>query len=43
MSRVLGRRNYRGWEKKLKNLIKKYSPKLGEFRKKRLTDVELKI
>ncbi|MEM2970104.1 MAG: hypothetical protein QXR63_04130 [Candidatus Bathyarchaeia archaeon] len=41
MGRVLGQRKYSGWENKLENLIKKYSPKLEKFRKKDLTSIEL--
>ena len=33
MGRVLGRREYKDWEKNLKDLIKEYSSMLGNFRK----------
>jgi hypothetical protein len=40
MGRVLGRQEYKGWEKKLKDLIKEYSSMLGNFRKESLAKIE---
>jgi len=40
MGRVLGRREYKGWEKKLKDLIKEYSSMLDNFRKESLVKIE---
>jgi hypothetical protein len=40
MWRVLGRREHRGWEKKLKDLIKEYSSMLVIFRKESSAKIE---
>ncbi|MEM3629717.1 MAG: hypothetical protein QXE06_10175 [Candidatus Bathyarchaeia archaeon] len=41
MGLVLGRREYKGWEEKLKDLIREYSSTLDNFRKESLVKVDV--
>ncbi|MEM3697614.1 MAG: hypothetical protein QXQ94_08980, partial [Candidatus Bathyarchaeia archaeon] len=41
MGLVLGRREYKDWEKKLKDLIREYSSMLNNFRKESLVKVNV--